>query len=759
MIGKLLGGRYKVIRFLGGGGGGETYVAVDTHRPRQPECVVKRLKPASEPAFLPIARRLFKREAITLERLGNHNQIPRLLAYFEEDEEFYLVQDLIEGHPLNVELPTGCSWSEAKVMHLLQDMLRILEFVHSYEVIHRDIKPANLIRRHEDSKIVLIDFGAVKEIRQNPHAQTQSHINPTTISIGTKGYMPAEQVRGKPRPSSDLYALGMIGIQALTGIDPVHLKEDQDGESIWQHYVQVSDELAAILNGMVRYHFRDRYQAATDVLNALDRLTNRDDLENGNLHNIGNKAKERTSEILSSEEIQETSLESFSETSPEVVTDALQQAPISLSTNSSQPRVTQVIEDALPHLEEKTNQPQAIPVQDLSPPARQTIVSSETSSSEANPTPRQTVVSPEVESIPPVRQTVVSPEVNSAHRQTEISPDPLPVLTSAVPQAAVPTEAQAPPQPIQEKPRRETEIARSPQLPVAGSSLSQNPRITEFSPDPTLSEEPSSPAASGAYRSRETAILFDPNQPPAPQPPPQRQKSIPKQFLWLGAGSAIVAVVAVLWFVVNPSNTPVKLRDGSSPSISTTLPSESPRQAVGSSSSATVSPTETPAETPKLKGNYSQLRKYLQASPPNWEAADRETFRVLLEVAGPKSKEQGRFDLDEWIDIDCEEFKEVDSLWRNASGGRLGFRSQLQIYNKDKIYDSFREQVGWLDGNQEKVAWEYKSEHSSVSYITGKRPHFNNPPQGHLPAQLEWEPIDGKPHIDIRFLKLSECKL
>ncbi|HEY9711738.1 MAG TPA: protein kinase, partial [Oculatellaceae cyanobacterium] len=155
MLGRLLDGRYQVVQVLSAGGFGKTYIAEDTRRPGNPKCVVKHLKPASnEPNYLQTARRLFLSEAETLEQLGNHDQIPRLLAYFEEDREFFLVQEFIEGHPLSTELQPGDCWSESQVIGLLKDILGILAFVHSYEVIHRDIKPDNLIRRASDGKLV-----------------------------------------------------------------------------------------------------------------------------------------------------------------------------------------------------------------------------------------------------------------------------------------------------------------------------------------------------------------------------------------------------------------------------------------------------------------------------------------------------------------------------------------------------------------------------------------------------------------------------
>ncbi|MEC4813299.1 MAG: serine/threonine protein kinase [Scytonema sp. PMC 1069.18] len=281
MIGKLLDRRYQIIRVLATGGFGETYIAKDTKRPGYPICVVKHLKPASSDAkVFDTAKRLFQIEAESLEKLGNHDQIPRLLAYFDENQEFYLVQEFIEGHPLSEELLPGQLWSESQVVDMLLEVLNILKFVHSQGVIHRDIKPDNIIRSTSDGKLVLVDFGAVKQLRASPGypIRAQSYTvagNPSaTVAIGTPGYMPTEQGQGKPRQNSDIYALGIIAIQALTGIGPMDLQEDPyTGEILWQHLVRINEDVAAVLNKMVRYHFKDRYQSASEALQALEAVT------------------------------------------------------------------------------------------------------------------------------------------------------------------------------------------------------------------------------------------------------------------------------------------------------------------------------------------------------------------------------------------------------------------------------------------------------------------------------------------------------
>ncbi|GAB4377417.1 MAG: hypothetical protein Kow00121_26740 [Elainellaceae cyanobacterium] len=269
----LLGGRYKLLKQMGAGGFGQTFIAEDWHLPGHPRCVIKQLKPQfSSTKGLQTAKRLFDTEAKVLYQLGNHDQIPRLLAHFEQDEEFYLAQELIIGNPLSQELLTGQQWVEGQVITLLRSILDVLCFVHQQGVIHRDIKPSNLIHRHQDGKIVLIDFGAVKQASVQ---LADPNSGPTrTISIGTQGYMPNEQIAGNPRFSSDVYAAGKIGIQALTGIAPRALKEDpQTGEIQWRYLAPlVSPELADVLDQMVRYDFRARYPSASEALKALEQL-------------------------------------------------------------------------------------------------------------------------------------------------------------------------------------------------------------------------------------------------------------------------------------------------------------------------------------------------------------------------------------------------------------------------------------------------------------------------------------------------------
>ncbi|WP_293128166.1 serine/threonine-protein kinase [Microcoleus sp. bin38.metabat.b11b12b14.051] len=270
MIGHTLAGRYYILELLGEGSFGQTYLAQDRKRSGNLRCVVKQLKPHNDPHTLQVARRLFKTETETLHKLGTHSQIPELLDNFEENQEFYLVQELIEGKDLSKELIPGNRLREFEVIAILQDIIETLVFIQQHKVIHRDIKPSNLMRRSSDGRIVLIDFGAVKQIS----TQVANSIGqrPATVSIGTHGYMPPEQKLGDPNFCSDIYAVGMIGIECLTGTFPNQLPKNADGEVIWRNQAEVSNDFAKILDKMVRSDCHKRYQLASEVLQDVNKL-------------------------------------------------------------------------------------------------------------------------------------------------------------------------------------------------------------------------------------------------------------------------------------------------------------------------------------------------------------------------------------------------------------------------------------------------------------------------------------------------------
>ncbi|MEG4491523.1 serine/threonine-protein kinase [Microcoleus sp. D3_18_C4] len=263
MLQKLLRMRYRIREHLVNTEYSDTYLAEDENLPDRPLCLVKRLKSQSERTS-----QLFDRETRVLYRLGQHDRIPELLARFEEDGYFYLVYQFIEGQPLYQELIEGQPWEEHQVIALLKDILEVLVFVHKQDVIHRDVHPQNLIRRTSDNKMVLIDFGAVKEINTS-----QNSIGQTKSRGGTQqDYIPPEQAIGSPKLCSDIYAVGLMGIQALTGMRPKQLRVDNLGNLIWQKNATVTPELARVLDQMVLYAFPQRYPSATEALEALQNL-------------------------------------------------------------------------------------------------------------------------------------------------------------------------------------------------------------------------------------------------------------------------------------------------------------------------------------------------------------------------------------------------------------------------------------------------------------------------------------------------------
>ncbi|MEG5041386.1 MULTISPECIES: bifunctional serine/threonine-protein kinase/ABC transporter substrate-binding protein [unclassified Microcoleus] len=274
--GDILRDRYQIIGQLGEGGFARTYTANGAlGSPENPLCVVKEIGPpqSNDPDVLHRAQVQFETEAESLISLEECSRIPRLIEHFQEQGRFYLIQEYIEGNALNQEIGSGRQFTESEVIDLLQDILEVLDCVHKKHIIHRDIKPSNLIRCNRSGKIAVIDFGAVKGISNL--AIQGGQITQTRV-IGTDGYMPAEQWTNQPRFNSDIYAVGIIGIQALAGLDIQDFFNDKKtGELVWRYathdrpMVQISDKLEKVLNKMVRYHFNHRYQSAADVLQDL----------------------------------------------------------------------------------------------------------------------------------------------------------------------------------------------------------------------------------------------------------------------------------------------------------------------------------------------------------------------------------------------------------------------------------------------------------------------------------------------------------
>ncbi|MEA5596674.1 protein kinase domain-containing protein [Rivularia sp. UHCC 0363] len=267
----LLNNRYQVIRTLGSGGFGDTFLAEDTQMPSQRRCVIKLLKPIeNNPQIYQLVQERFAREAAILEELGSlSSQIPTLYAYFYLSDKFYLVQEWVEGDTLTAKVQQQGLFNESGAKEILSNILPVLEFVHSKRIVHRDIKPDNIILRRSDNKPVLIDFGAVRET-MGTAVNSQGSLT-RSIIIGTPGYMPSEQAAGRAVYSSDLYSLSLTIVYLLSGKSPQQLETDSHtGEIIWESDVKnISSSFKTVINKAIAFHPRERFSSASEMLQAL----------------------------------------------------------------------------------------------------------------------------------------------------------------------------------------------------------------------------------------------------------------------------------------------------------------------------------------------------------------------------------------------------------------------------------------------------------------------------------------------------------
>ncbi|PNK03548.1 serine/threonine protein kinase, partial [Cylindrospermopsis raciborskii S14] len=271
-LGTILQNRYHIIRLLGQGGFGRTYLAEDQGRFNE-LCAIKELVILEPDSYEgKKAQELFDREASILYQI-DHPQIPKFREKFAQDQRLFLVQDFVGGKTyhtiLNERRTQGQSFTQAEVLYLLQSLLPILEYIHKAKIIHRDISPDNLILRSTDQKPVLIDFGVVKEVATRL-SNSSTH---QATTVGKLGYSPIEQVQtGKAYPNSDLYALAVTAIVLLTGKEPADLFDETTFVWKWQHWVQVSPKFAQVLNRMLSRMPGDRYKTAKEVLLDLTNL-------------------------------------------------------------------------------------------------------------------------------------------------------------------------------------------------------------------------------------------------------------------------------------------------------------------------------------------------------------------------------------------------------------------------------------------------------------------------------------------------------
>ena len=269
--GDILNQRFRIVRELGSGGFATTYLAVDLQSTHQRKCAVKQLQPKfNSSSIWASAKERLATEAMVLQWLGKHQQIPEFIGHFEENQQFYLVLQFIEGEEFEQEVHRQIL-DETQAIDFLVDILNILKSVHQQGIIHRDIKPSNLIRRKQDGKMILIDFGAVKEIGTMAFDSSKQKVQ--TQIIGTPGYMPPEQNSGKPIYSSDIYALGKTIVFGMTGKSPSEWEmSESEAKTSWNKKIAISEALLKIVNRMTAESIAQRYHSASEVLRDLEPL-------------------------------------------------------------------------------------------------------------------------------------------------------------------------------------------------------------------------------------------------------------------------------------------------------------------------------------------------------------------------------------------------------------------------------------------------------------------------------------------------------
>lgn len=264
MIGKILADRYQITEVRDSG---RVLVAEDTHRPGYPLCLIQRLQGAvSNPQGFQIAKLILEQRVEAIGRLGKYSQIPAVLTFFELDQGLYLLEEMVMGHPLSQELIPGTPWPEAQTISLVRELLEMLIYMHQHDVVLRGFRPDNLIRRQTDSKLVIVNLLLLPPRPRPAQATTQSGSNPLELS---QIYMPSEQIQGNPVFNSNLYSLGMMALQALTGLAPVALPEIK---SHWHDRIAVSPKFSAFLDRMLAEEPRDRYRSAKEALQTLEQV-------------------------------------------------------------------------------------------------------------------------------------------------------------------------------------------------------------------------------------------------------------------------------------------------------------------------------------------------------------------------------------------------------------------------------------------------------------------------------------------------------
>ncbi|MEL6552678.1 MAG: D-alanyl-D-alanine carboxypeptidase family protein [Cyanobacteria bacterium J06621_11] len=287
---QILNNRFEIEKVLSSSDFKTTYLACDRKQLHRPSCVVTAIAYRQKGM-----RDRLEREAKTLELLSQSPQVPRVIATFAQSftvpaevtrhnsqqsdsqtrhstgDHFCIVQEHISGHPISKEITPGKKLSESYVAKLLQDTLVALLNVHRQGQVHQNLHPQHLIRQSFDGQIFLTQFGALSRL-------SRSEIGPEgTLQIMTPvsphPYLAPEQLKPdyseRPLPASDLYALGLIAIEALTGQPHYDLTYDPNRGLLWREGTEVSLGLAEFIDRLVRHDATDRFTDAAAALACL----------------------------------------------------------------------------------------------------------------------------------------------------------------------------------------------------------------------------------------------------------------------------------------------------------------------------------------------------------------------------------------------------------------------------------------------------------------------------------------------------------
>ena len=289
-IRQIVGGRYLITRYLGGKRGIETYLADNLRRQYQSPCLVKQIElPCVNNDRKVRLERRFAEELSILERLGYHEQIPQLWDHFEENDEFYLVQAYFQGDNLAQKIAKE-DLSTTQIMQILVSALSVLRFIHQNRIIHRNIKPSNLLINDKNHQVILTDFGILADIKSLPQGTSEQGIDQDQ-----QNYWSPEQIAGRPTISSDIYALGMTTIEALTKVKPATFdRNQQTGKLLWSQDINLDRRLIKILDRMVQPDLGQRYQSADKVLHDLQKINDFSDTQPKQTVQMGVKSVKRS---------------------------------------------------------------------------------------------------------------------------------------------------------------------------------------------------------------------------------------------------------------------------------------------------------------------------------------------------------------------------------------------------------------------------------------------------------------------------------